>query len=306
MKKVIKKIIKILLCLIAFCITSLIVVEFFYFPRYLIKKEQVEVDTTTTNEITIMSSNVRCISPDDLFKKSWFYRASLIKDSINEVKPDVIGFQEATWVHYNYLTDILNDYDSVITYRDNFILSEGCPIFYRKDKFDLLDKGSFWLSKTPEVMSSDWGAAHNRITSYVILKEKATNKEFVVFNTHLDHISNEARINGINVVLDKIKQFGGKPSILMGDFNAYVGSKTINAAYEVFDDACNIANVNLQEGYKEATFHNWGNKLDNKRIDYIMVSKEGIDVSLYDVLDKTYNDVYASDHFAIYIKMKLN
>lgn len=306
MKKIIKRIVKIVLSLIAVCITSLIVIEFFYFPRYLIKKEQVEVDTTTTNEITIMSSNVRCISPDDLFKKSWFYRASLIKDSINEVKPDVIGFQEATWVHYNYLTDILNDYDSVITYRDNFILSEGCPIFYRKDKFDLLDKGSFWLSKTPEVMSSDWGAAHKRITSYVILKEKATNKEFVVFNTHLDHVSDEARINGINVVLDKIKQFGGKPSILMGDFNAYVGSKTINAAYEVFDDAHNIAKVNLQEGYNEATFHNWGNKLDNKRIDYIMVSKEGIEVSLYDVLDKTYNDVYASDHFAIYIKMKLN
>ena len=305
MKKLIKKITKIVLCLIAFCITSLIVVEFFYFPRYLIKKEQVEVDNSTTNEITIMSSNVRCISPDDLFKKSWFYRASLIKESIYEVKPDVIGFQEATWVHYNYLTDILNDYDSVITYRDNFILSEGCPIFYRKDKFDLLDKGSFWLSKTPEVMSKDWGSKHNRITSYVILKEKATNKEFVVFNTHLDHVSDEARINGINVVLDKIQQFGGKPSILMGDFNAYVGSKTIDAAYEVFDDACNIAKVNLQEGYKEATFHNWGNKLDNKRIDYIMVSKEGIDVSLYDVLDKTYNDVYASDHFAIYIKMKL-
>lgn len=305
MKKIIKRIVKIILSLIAVCITSLIVVEFFYFPRYLIKKEQVEVDNSTTNEITIMSSNVRCISPDDLFKKSWFYRASLIKDSINEVKPDVIGFQEATWVHYNYLTDILNDYDSVITYRDNFILSEGCPIFYRKDKFDLLDKGSFWLSKTPEVMSKDWGSKHNRITSYVILKEKATDKEFVVFNTHLDHVSDEARINGINVVLDKIQQFGGKPSLLMGDFNAYVGSKTIDAAYEVFDDAHNIAKVNLQEGYKEATFHNWGNKLDNKRIDYIMVSKEGIDVSLYDVLDKTYNDVYASDHFAIYIKMKL-
>ena len=148
MKKLIKKITKIVLCLIAFCITSLIVVEFFYFPRYLIKKEQVEVDNSTTNEITIMSSNVRCISPDDLFKKSWFYRASLIKDSINEVKPDVIGFQEATWVHYNYLTDILNDYDSVITYRDNFILSEGCPIFYRKDKFHLTKNYLYLINQT--------------------------------------------------------------------------------------------------------------------------------------------------------------
>ena len=92
----------------------------------------------------------------------------------------------------------------------------------------------------------------------------------------------------------------------MGDFNAFVGSKTIDAAYEVFDDACNIASVNLQEGYKEATYQKWGSKLDHKRIDFLMVSKEGIDVALYDVLDKTHNGVYASDHFPIYIKMQLN
>lgn len=302
MKKVVKLIIKIFLALIA----TVLVVQCWYFPQYLVKKEKVELDNSTTSKITIMSSNVRCYAPSDLFKKSWFYRARLIRDDINEVKPDIIGFQEVTWMHYGYLTDILEGYDSVITYRDKFILSEGCPIFYRTDKFDLLDKGSFWLSKTPEVMSKDWGAANYRITSYVILKEKATNKEFVVFNTHLDHVSDEARINGINVVLDKIQQFGGKPSILMGDFNAFVGSKTINAAYEVFDDACNIASDNKQEGYKEATYQKWGEKLDHKRIDFLMVSKEGIEVSLYDVLDKTHDGIYASDHFPIYIDMTLN
>ena len=47
-----------------------------------------------------------------------------------------------------------------------------------------------------------------------------------MFNTHLDHISDEARINGIRVVLDKIAQFGGKPSIIMGDFNAKENSET--------------------------------------------------------------------------------
>lgn len=306
MKKIRKLIVKIILLIILIPVVGVLTVECWYLPHFWINKEKVELDTTETDEITIMSSNVRCFSPTDFFKKSWFYRADLVRDDINEVKPDIIGFQEVTWMHYGYLQDILEGYDSVITYRDDFILSEGCPIFYRIDKFTLVNKGSFWLSETPEVMSKDWGAACYRVCSYVILKENKSNKELVVFNTHLDHVSDEARINGINVVLDKIKEFGGKPSIIMGDFNAKVGSATINAAYESFNDAHNEADVNLQEGQKEATYQNWGEKPNNKRIDYFMVSKTGIDVKTYDVLDRTHDGVYASDHYPIYIEIKLD
>jgi endonuclease/exonuclease/phosphatase family metal-dependent hydrolase len=305
MRKIIKWIIRILVVVIIVPLIAFLTVECWYLPRFLSNKEKVELDMTETSEITVMSSNVRCFSPTDYFKKSWFYRAKLIRDDINEVKPDIIGFQEVTWMHYGYLQDVMEGYDSVITYRDKFILSEGCPIFYREDKFELIDKGSFWLSETPEKMSKDWGAACYRITSYVILKVKATGKELVVFNTHLDHVSDEARIKGINVVLDKIKEFGGKPSIIMGDFNAYVGSPTINAAYESFNDAHNVADINLQAGQKEATYQNWGTKLNNKRIDFFMVSKTGIDVNTFDVLDRTHDGVYASDHFPIYIEIEL-
>ena len=300
-----KWIIRILLIIILVPVAGVVVVEGWYLPRFWFNREKVELDMAETEEITVMSSNVRCFSPTDLGKKSWFYRAPLIRDDINTVKPDIIGFQEATWLHMGYLTKVLKGYDHVITYRDDFILSEGCPVFYRTDKFELVDKGSFWLSETPEVMSKDWGAACYRVASYVILKDKKTTKELVVFNTHLDHVSDEARINGIKVVLDKIQEFGGKPSILMGDFNAYVGSKTIKAAYEVFDDAHNVCDTNLQAGQKEATYQNWGTKLDQKRIDYFMVSKTGIDVKTYDVLDRTHDGVYASDHFPIYIDIVL-
>ena len=305
MRKIIKWIIRILVVVTIVPLIAFLTVECWYLPRFLSNKEKVELEMTETSEITVMSSNVRCFSPTDYFKKSWFYRAKLIRDDINEVKPDIIGFQEVTWLHYGYLKDVMEGYDSVITYRDDFILSEGCPVFYREDKFELIDKGSFWLSETPDVMSKDWGAACYRITSYVILKVKVTGKELVVFNTHLDHVSDEARIKGINVVLDKIKEFGGKPSIIMGDFNAYVGSPTIKAAYESFNDAHDVADINLQAGQKEATYQNWGAKLNQKRIDFFMVSKTGIDVKTYDVLDRTHDGVYASDHFPIYIEIEL-
>ena len=220
MKKVLK-IIGIIFCCILVIVAATCFADFMYYPKYKSDREVFDISAEKkTADITLMSVNVRTWSPTDTFKKSWFYRAKLIDSNIADVKPDIIGFQEVTPVHYKYLTETLRGYDNVIEYRDNSPLHEACPVFYNTSRFELKDKGSFWLSETPEKMSKDWGAACYRVCSYVILAEKDTKKELVVFNTHLDHVSDEARINGINVVLDKIQQFGGLPSVIMGDFNA--------------------------------------------------------------------------------------
>ena len=185
-----KKIFK--LILVALLVYAVLL--FAFLPRYIISDATVEL-REDDDSIVIMSTNLRCLMPNEFLQKSWFYRADLISKDINSVKPDIIGFQEATAVHYDYLEDFLEGYDSEIAYRDNTLLSEGCPIFYRTDKFEKVDSGHFWLSQTPDVMSKDWGSAHYRICIYVILKDVASGKEFVVFNTHLDHKSTEARVN---------------------------------------------------------------------------------------------------------------
>ena len=276
-------------------------VECIYLPQYLIETPKVEISQEVTDEMTIMSANVRCWAPDDLFKKSWFYRANLLIEDVNSVKPDIIGFQEVTWMHYDYLQDAMPDYDSEIAYRDDFILSEGCPIFYRTDKYEKIDSGSFWLSETPDVMSKSWGAAHYRICSYVILEDKATSKQFVVFNTHLDHVSDEARIEGIKVVLSKIEQFGNLSAFLMGDLNAPPSSETILSTQSSFDDAHNIA----EEADDGPTYHKWGTLPEKERIDYIMITKDASIVSEYRIVNNCHDGVYSSDHAAIYIKVKL-
>lgn len=285
-----------LVVIIAFLVTQLT-----YLPKYLIEDVKVELSSESSEEMTIMSTNVRCYAPDDMFQKSWFYRAHLIIEDINSVKPDIIGFQEVTFMHYAYLQDAMPDYDSEIAYRDEWILSEGCPIFYRTDKYEKIDSGSFWLSETPDVMSKSWGAAHYRICTYMILKDIATNKEFVVFNTHLDHISDEARIEGIKVVLNKIAEFGNIPAFLMGDFNAEPSSETILSTQNDFDDAHNIA-ASADEG---PTYHKWGQQPNRERIDYIMISKGKSTVSEYRIVDNCHDGVYSSDHASIYIKVKL-
>ena len=273
-----------------------------YYPHYKENKEQVDIKIENSDSIKMMSYNLRCISPTDFGKKCWFYRADLIIDDLENEKPGVIGFQECTKWHYEYLTDTLKGYDSVITYRDEAFNSEGCPIFYNTLMYKLVDKGSFWLSETPEVMSKSWGAQYNRVCSYVILTDIATQKDFVVFNTHLSHVSDEARINGINVVLDKIDEFGSLPSVIMGDFNAEEGSQTYIDVTKNFADA-RYETENTSDSH---TYQGWGKKEKFKRIDYFMISKKGLKVNSYNVLSGLHDGVYSSDHCPIVLDVQLD
>ena len=296
MKKVILGIVSAILVLAIIFSASF----YWYYPHYKnAKKEILLQDIKAENELKVMSCNVRCVSPTDFGKKSWFYRADLIMQGIEKEQPGVIGFQEVTKWHYSYLCDTLASYDSVITYRDDAFNSEGCPIFYRSDIYSLVDKGSFWLSETPDVMSKSWGAQFNRVCSYVILKDNSTEKEFVVFNTHLSHVSDEARINGIQVVLDKIEEFGSVPAVLMGDLNAVEDSETYRSATESFLDT----KYQTENTMKSCTYQNWGKELDRECIDYVLVSKTGFKTNSYKVVTDTYDGVYSSDHFPLSVSL---
>ena len=296
MKKGKKVLISVLAGLLAVLLLAL-TIFFWHFPRYLQRKEAVLLQPR--EGITMMSCNVRCLTPLDLGKKSWFYRADLLVQDIAAQAPGIIGFQEVTRWQYAYLVDVLPGYDSVIDYRDKSIISEGCPIFYNQERYTLQDKGSFWLSETPDVMSKDWGAAHYRICSYVILTDKDSGRDFVVFNTHLDHVSDEARIKGIEVVLDKIAQFGGLPAVIMGDFNAQEGSKTYESATASFLDA-RYAAADTMDGH---TYQNWGNPEKYKRLDYFMISKTGWVAQRYAIIQPVHGGNYVTDHCPIVLEL---
>ena len=181
MKKGVKIfIIVLVLILVAAAIKAFLLLR--YYPHYKAEKKPAQfTDIKEVDEpIRVMSANLRCMNPQDTGKKSWFYRADLIIKNIENNKPSIIGFQEATKWQYAYLKDCLTDFDSVITYRDESTFSEGCPIFYRTDMYDLVDKGSFWLSETPEVMSKDWNSF-----AAMSFSKKNQPKRNLSFSTHI-------------------------------------------------------------------------------------------------------------------------
>ena len=302
MKKLFK-ILGLILCLVLVGAVLSVVSPYIYYLHYRKNKREISVPSKNLaqGEVRVMSCNLRCLTSHDTGKKSWFYRADLVLKGIENEAPCVIGFQECTKWQYRYLCDVLPEYDSVITYRDDSKTSEGCPVFYKKDLYILKDKGSFWLSETPDKMSKDWNSACYRICSYVILEEKQTEREFVVFNTHLDHISDEARIKGIRVVLDKIAQFGGMPAVLMGDFNAEEDSDTYRSATENFLDV----KYQTENTMTSCTYQSWGEALNRDCIDYVMISKSGFKVNSYKVVTDTYDGVYSSDHFPLSVSLTL-
>lgn len=303
-KKVKKRILISVISVVALALAVVIFLTanlFWYYPHYRENKRIVNVTVSSTDTIRLMSYNLRCINPTDIGKNGWFYRADLIAADIQEQAPGVIGFQEATKWQYSYLVDVLVQYDSVITYRDDAFNSEGCPIFYNKELYTLKDKGSFWLSETPEVMSKSWGAQYCRVCSYVVLTDNSTGLDFVVFNTHLSHVSDEARINGIGVVLDKIEEFGSLPSVIMGDFNTSEGSETYNSVMENFVDAKH----ETEDTSDSCTYQGFGKEKEYKRIDYFMLSKGDFTVEKYFVLSGKRDGNYTSDHNSIVVDLKL-
>ena len=251
--------------------------------------------------ITVVSANVRCYNDGDSGKRNWYYRAPYTVQTLIDANADIIGLQECMKVHYDCIRPALKGYGSFIEYRDNADNPEGCPIFYNLSKFELIKNGTFWLSETPDRISKDWGAACYRICSFAIFKCKADGKELAVFNTHLDHVSEEARIKGIRLILDKLTEFGGMPCVIMGDLNDFESSVTYKSATELFDDA----KYKTDDTDSGATYHEWGELPDYENIDYFLISKKGIKVLQYRVIRTTYDGVYPSDHYPIKLKINL-
>ena len=78
------------------------------------------------------------------------------------------------------LDSILTDYASAGAGRDDGAKAgEMNPVFYKKDKFDLVRTITFWLSDTPEVPGSKgWGASLPRIVTWMELVKKDTHDHF--------------------------------------------------------------------------------------------------------------------------------
>ena len=173
-------------------------------------------------QLVVMTMNMRYDNPED-GENNWRFRRERIAAMLREQAPDVFGTQELLANQYDDLGALLPDYRSVgVGREDGDRAGEFNAVFFRADAFELLDSGTFWLSEEPERPGSKgWDGACERLATWVVLRRGGDGREFLFINTHLDHVGEQARREGVALLLRRIETLrGDRPVILTGDFNA--------------------------------------------------------------------------------------
>lgn len=250
-------------------------------------------------QIQVVSYNIKYDNVNDTVN-NWNDRKMAMVDLLQKRHPEFIGMQEVLYRQLDYLNSALADYDYIGVGRDDGKQKgEYSPIFYDTERFKLLESNTFWLSKTPTLISVGWDAAMERICTYGLFEENVTGKKIYVFNTHFDHIGTKARKNSAKLIIKQIAQLNKEnlPVVLMGDFNLGPEEKPILFIKKRMKDGQAISAKALQG--PKGTYNGFDiYAAIERRIDYIFL--KGCTVNRYDHLDKRLNNgKHISDHLPV-------
>jgi endonuclease/exonuclease/phosphatase family metal-dependent hydrolase len=256
------------------------------------------------NDIKVITLNVRYDNPDDSVN-AWTNRVSQVCNYILVEKPDILGMQEVLWHQYEVLDSILVDYASVgVGRNDGARDGEMNPVFFRKEKYDMVRNITFWLSDFPEVPGSiGWGSSLPRIVTWMEFVDKKSHKHFFFFNTHFAHDSESARLMSSRVLLREVNRISeGFPFIISGDFNM----PPTSTGYSILtgpDESVPLLKDSYVISEKRPsgpvhTFNGFSDKAQTARIDYIFV-RNGMRVLDYHTAVKKDKGIYISDHWPV-------
>ncbi len=261
----------------------------------------------------VMSFNVRGSSRDRGEANAWENRADLNVEVIERQAPDLIGFQELQRGNLETYGERLPQYAHVLGPRSG----NGSPydfnaIFFDPRRLELLGSGGFWLSETPDRYSSSWGTRVARSASWAHFGLSECGISVLHLNTHLDHVSPLARVEGGWLVLRKASELleAEAPVVLTGDFNCRPGT----AVYRNFVSggfADTYLAVGNEDGREANTFHAFEGAryrearpgLGPRRIDWILLRDPHRRLRAASHAIVRDNDegsgVYPSDHYPV-------
>jgi endonuclease/exonuclease/phosphatase family metal-dependent hydrolase len=232
--------------------------------------------TAAPGSLRVMSFNVRLSAAQD-GENAWPRRIGVFFKTIQDFGPDLIGFQEVMADQYDAIVAQMPAYAfSGVARDDGKRKGEWSLVGFRRDAFQLLDHGDFWLSEHPDVPGSkSWDAAFTRICSWVRLRETATGRELVYANTHFDHKGVIARQEASKLLSRELSRIAaGVPAILTGDLN----TTEDDPPYAVLTGSPTPGAIQWIDAYREVhpvrspderSFHDFKGGTAGSRIDYI-------------------------------------
>jgi endonuclease/exonuclease/phosphatase family metal-dependent hydrolase len=293
--------------------------------------------------LKVMSFNIRYsygkeneAKPENNWTDAKFPRRERTIRVIRDYNPDLLGVQEARHLQIVDLREALPKYDFYGVARDDG-REEGeyVGIFYLNKRFERIGAGSFWLSDTPEKPGTSFYKVPNavpRMASWVKLRDKESGREFVLLNTHWDHISGAARRQSAKLIRERLGKIGeGVPTIVMGDLNSpedAPATKTLIGAVQKSSpsgrgqgegalETSSSPNgkqpstlidsyraLNRERAPNEATYNNWEGTTDGSRIDFILHSDD-FKPTAAEIVRTNYDGHWPSDHYPVTATLQL-
>jgi endonuclease/exonuclease/phosphatase family metal-dependent hydrolase len=251
--------------------------------------------------INIMTYNIRLNTASD-GENAWPNRKDNVRALVKFHDTDILCVQEALPLQVDQLLENSDFAMEGVGREDGKRKGEHSAIYYNKSRFSKKDGGTFWLSETPDKPSKGWDAQLNRVCTWVRLYDKSNKKEFMVFNTHYDHVGVQARIESAKLIKQKIQEIAPKlPVVFTGDLNVTPETEAIATIKSFLMDSKERSE---EPPYgPEGTFNsfNFKAKLQN-RIDYVFVNN-GFKVKKYGVLTDSKDLRYPSDHLPVLVRL---
>lgn len=256
--------------------------------------------------IKVMSFNIRTGTAKD-GDNAWPLRQEFVVETIRVFDPDLLGMQEVQKFQADYIREQLPEYGFYGVGRDDGKESgELVPVMFKRERFELIDKGHFWLSETPEVPGSkSWDSALPRLATWAALRDRQGGAKQIVFgNVHFDHKGNVARLESAKLIRERIDEILPKMALIVtGDFNTYEELEP----YAELVTSTGTTGSPLVDTYRaihpvkrdlEGTFSAFTGERGRNRIDWIITSPDF--VTLNAAINYTHeNGRYPSDHYPV-------
>ena len=259
-----------------------------------------------SQELNVITFNIRYNNKNDSLN-AWPYRKDIAASQVLFHQTHILGVQEALHDQVMDLSRSLSRYKYIgVGRNDGKTKGEYSAIFYDTVRLKLLQSSTFWLSLTPEVPGSKgWDADITRIVTWAKFSDIKTRKLFFVFNTHFDHIGQEARRESAKLLKQKVKDIAGNaPVIITGDFNAKPSDEPIKILLDDPNKFTDSKHIRITPHYgPEGTFNGFGSKeRDNEPIDHIFI-KGKWKVLQHATLSQSWGGRFSSDHFPVFAKL---
>ncbi|MHC5024539.1 MAG: endonuclease/exonuclease/phosphatase family protein [Planctomycetota bacterium] len=268
------------------------------------------VASAPDDSLRVMTFNIRYGTAND-GADAWPHRRQLVFNVLRNHDPDLVGLQEALRFQLDEIRAAAPGFGEIGVGRaDGREAGEYAAILYRADRFDVLDRGTFWFSDTPEAPGSKhWGNQVTRICTWARLLDRHTGRSLHLFNLHLDHRSQPSRARSVDLLLTRIAALERDgPVIITGDFNAGEDNPAMlrllgpaDGGRPRFADTYRIRHPDSEQ---VGTFGAFRGETSGAKIDYVIVSPEVMTLDatiLHDHVDER----YPSDHYPVMATVRL-